>query len=93
MVSFRSTSHAVPRSTSPGRTVATLLCCWAVPGLLAACATSPTGRNQLMLDMCNPEVVAYLYEQLKDVFTRGEVSYVKWDMNRNLSDIWSNYML
>lgn len=50
------------------------------------------GRNQLVLDMANPEVVDYLFEQLCDVFSKAEVSYVKWDHNRNFSDIYSSYL-
>jgi len=50
------------------------------------------GRNQLMLDLSNPDVVDYLYETLSNVFTEAKVSYVKWDMNRNISDIYSSYL-
>lgn len=47
------------------------------------------GRHQLLLDMSNPQVVEYLYQQLKSVFKRANVDYVKWDHNRNFSDIYS----
>ena len=47
------------------------------------------GRNQLVLDLSKGEVVDHLFKTLKDVFTRGDVDYVKWDMNRNLSDLYS----
>ena len=50
------------------------------------------GRNQLMLDMSNPKVIDYLYKQLSDVFKRGKVKYVKWDMNRSVTDICSSYL-
>ncbi|WP_422447191.1 MULTISPECIES: alpha-galactosidase [unclassified Endozoicomonas] len=50
------------------------------------------GRRQLLLDMSNPEVIDYLYQQLADVFRRAEVSYVKWDHNRNFSDVYSNHL-
>lgn len=47
------------------------------------------GRNQLILDLANPAVTDYLFDTLKDIFTRAKVSYVKWDMNRNFSDHYS----
>jgi len=47
------------------------------------------GRNQLLLDMANPAVVEHLFTQLSGVFSRAKVDYVKWDHNRNLSDIFS----
>jgi len=50
------------------------------------------GRYQLVLDMTNPDVVEYLFNALKKVFTDGSVKYVKWDMNRNFSDVYSNHL-
>lgn len=50
------------------------------------------GRNQLVLDLSNDEVINYLYDILSDVFTRSQVSYVKWDMNRNLSDLYTDVL-
>ncbi|MDC7239376.1 MAG: alpha-galactosidase [Spirochaetales bacterium] len=50
------------------------------------------GRNQYLLDLTNPEVVEYLTETLSGVFTSAEISYVKWDMNRNFSDCFSSFL-
>jgi alpha-galactosidase len=50
------------------------------------------GRFQLLLDMGNPEVQNYLFTILSGVFTRAQVSYVKWDHNRNFSDVFSSYL-
>ncbi len=47
------------------------------------------GRHQRVLDFANPEVVSYMTEQMKEVFRSGRISYVKWDMNRILSDVFS----
>lgn len=47
------------------------------------------GRNQMVIDLTNPEVVDYLYESLKKVFECG-IDYVKWDMNRLFSDVYSS---
>lgn len=48
------------------------------------------GRNQFVLDLANPEVVDFLFETFSDVFRRAELQYVKWDNNRNMSDMFSN---
>jgi alpha-galactosidase len=50
------------------------------------------GRNQGILDYANPEVVDYIYNQLERVFSSCNLKYVKWDMNRNFSDTYSNYL-
>jgi len=47
------------------------------------------GRNQLILDLSKDEVVDYLIETMTDLFTRANIDYVKWDMNRNMSDLYS----
>ncbi len=47
------------------------------------------GRNQMVLDLTNKEVQDYIIESMSDVFKRGKVSYVKWDMNRHMSDMYS----
>jgi alpha-galactosidase len=48
------------------------------------------GRNQFILDLTKEEVREYLYTALSQVFTLGKVDYIKWDMNRTFSDIYSN---
>lgn len=50
------------------------------------------GRHQLLLDLANPAVVDYLYTTLATLFEEGQLDYVKWDMNRNFSDCWSNHL-
>lgn len=49
-------------------------------------------RNQYVLDMTNPEVVAYLVEQLDGLLTENHIEYIKWDMNRYLAETgnWKN---
>ena len=51
------------------------------------------GRNQLVLDFANPEVVDHIYEQIAAVLRQGDINYVKWDMNRSLCDIYSDSMV
>ncbi len=50
------------------------------------------GRNQRILDLCNPEVVDYMIETMSKVFATPGLSYIKWDMNRNFSDYYSKYL-
>ncbi len=47
------------------------------------------GRQQLVLDLGRPEVVDHLERVLTDVLASGPVSYVKWDMNRWMTEPWS----
>jgi alpha-galactosidase len=48
------------------------------------------GRNQLLLDLTNQEVRTYLKNVLSDLFGSANIKYVKWDMNRNFSDVYSH---
>lgn len=47
------------------------------------------GRNQLVLDITRKEVRDAVYEQIRAVLHSANIEYVKWDMNRNLSDLGS----
>ena len=47
------------------------------------------GRNQMVLDLANVEVQDYIIKAMSDVFSSADISYVKWDMNRNFTDIFS----
>ena len=49
-------------------------------------------RNQLVLDMANPEVVEYLKQILDKCFDGIEIDYFKWDMNRNITHAISPYL-
>lgn len=46
-------------------------------------------RDQLVLDLSRPEVADYIYESISRVLHAANIEYVKWDMNRALSDIGS----
>ena len=50
------------------------------------------GRNQRILDLCNPAVVDHLIDRMTDLISSAEISYVKWDMNRIFSDVYSRYL-
>lgn len=46
------------------------------------------GRNQLVLDLTNPDVQQYLIDTITDVIKLGNIEYIKWDMNRQFSDVF-----
>ena len=50
------------------------------------------GRHQRILDLCNPEAVDHMISAMSRVFSSGRISYVKWDMNRIFSDVYSPYL-
>ncbi|MCX7949969.1 MAG: alpha-galactosidase [Treponemataceae bacterium] len=52
----------------------------------APCSRRTLGRNQLVLDMGRPEVVDYLYEVLSQLLRCAPISYIKWDMNRHITE-------
>ncbi|RWZ59025.1 alpha-galactosidase [Halobacillus fulvus] len=47
------------------------------------------GRNQLVLDFSNPEVVDYLFERMSSIIEETKLDYIKWDMNRNITEPFS----
>ena len=46
-------------------------------------------RNQLVLDMSRKEVRDFIHDEMAAVLSSADFSYVKWDMNRHLTDVWS----
>ncbi|MCR4788538.1 MAG: alpha-galactosidase [Lachnospiraceae bacterium] len=48
-----------------------------------------TGRNQMILDLGQDVVRDFLIDSMSEVFSSGDIAYVKWDMNRNFSDYFS----
>ena len=47
------------------------------------------GRHQLVLDFTRPEVVDAVYDMLFKVLDGTHVRYIKWDMNRTLTEVYS----
>ncbi len=43
-------------------------------------------RHQLVLDLSRPEVVDYLEVAIADILSSASIRYVKWDMNRNITE-------
>ena len=50
------------------------------------------GRNQFVLDLSRSDVKKYLIETINSLLESANISYVKWDMNRNLSDLYSGVL-
>ena len=47
-------------------------------------------RNQLQLDFSKREVVDYIHDVLCDILKHNDISYVKWDKNRDFSEYYSD---
>lgn len=47
------------------------------------------GRCQLVLDLGRECVRDYLYQVICDILDTGDISYVKWDMNRSICDVYN----
>ncbi|WP_026511346.1 alpha-galactosidase [Butyrivibrio sp. LC3010] len=47
-------------------------------------------RNQYVLDLTRPEVRDYAYNCVASILKSANIEYVKWDMNRQLTDICSS---
>lgn len=56
----------------------------AVPG-----RTATLSRNQYVLDLSRKEVRDYVYDMISNILHSANIEYVKWDMNRQLSDMGS----
>lgn len=52
-------------------------------------SASPS-RNQHVLDFSRKEVVDYIYTLMSKVLREAKVSYVKWDMNRYITECYSS---
>jgi hypothetical protein len=50
------------------------------------------GRNQRLLDLSRAEVQDYIIGQMSDLFSSANIAYVKWDMNRIVTDYYSKIL-
>ncbi|MBR6302343.1 MAG: alpha-galactosidase, partial [Lachnospiraceae bacterium] len=57
---------------------------FAVPGRVGA-----RSRNQYVLDLTRPEVLEHTWNSIKTVLSSANIEYLKWDMNRQLTDLGS----
>jgi len=51
--------------------------------------TPTQSRAQYVLDLSRPEVVDHVYECVAKILRSADISYVKWDMNRQFTDLGS----
>ena len=49
-------------------------------------------REQYVLDYSRQDVREYVYGMLRDILTSADISYVKWDMNRQLTEVGSRML-
>jgi alpha-galactosidase len=47
------------------------------------------GRKQCVINMALPEVRANLFQQISILLRSANIAYIKWDFNRNLTEIFS----
>ncbi|WP_067839593.1 alpha-galactosidase [Amphibacillus sediminis] len=52
--------------------------------------TPSHGRNQYVLDFSREEVVDYIFKLMDDIISQSSISYIKWDMNRYITEAYSN---
>lgn len=59
---------------------------WAIqlPGRIAT-----QSRAQYVLDLSRQDIIDYVYEAVASILRDADISYVKWDMNRELTDLGS----
>ena len=51
------------------------------------------GRNQLVLDLANPQVQDFIYSLVDDMLTRYPgLAFIKWDCNRSMTNAYSTYL-
>ncbi len=53
---------------------------------------SSLGRNQLTLDLSREDVRNYIKSFISDILSSANIEYIKWDMNRNMSEIGSELL-
>ncbi|RUR38692.1 alpha-galactosidase [Clostridium perfringens] len=58
--------------------------CIHIPG-----RTRSQARRQLILDLSRKEVCDYIIEAISKVLESANIAYVKWDMNRNMTEVGS----
>ena len=51
--------------------------------------TMTQGRNQYILDLSREDVCDYVIDMLSQIFEEANIEYIKWDMNRNMTEVGS----
>lgn len=50
------------------------------------------GRHQHVLDFSCPEVVDHIYGMMAKILSEAKISYIKWDMNRSITECYSRIL-
>ncbi|NII26686.1 alpha-galactosidase [Pseudoflavitalea sp. X16] len=51
------------------------------------------GRNQLVLDLVNPQVQDFVFAVVDDMMTKNPgIAFIKWDCNRSMTNAYSPYL-
>ena len=51
------------------------------------------GRNQLVLDLCNPKVQDFVFNLVDNLLTKNpNLAFIKWDCNRSMTNQYSTYL-
>lgn len=50
------------------------------------------GRNQFILDFTRSEVVDYVFKLMDKILGESKISYIKWDMNRFMTEVYSDQL-
>jgi alpha-galactosidase len=51
------------------------------------------GRNQLVLDLVNPQVQEFVFKVVDDMMTKDPgIAFIKWDCNRSMTNAYSPYL-
>jgi alpha-galactosidase len=56
---------------------------WLIHFPMRACTEA---RNQLILNFARPDVQNYIIDQIGRLLAEHNISFIKWDMNRNVSE-------
>lgn len=51
---------------------------------------SSHGRNQFILDFSKDEVVEHIFKLMDEIIANADISYIKWDMNRYMTETYSS---
>ena len=51
-----------------------------------------TSRSQYVLDFSREEVRENIYQQLTAILDHTDIDYIKWDMNRNMTEVYSTQL-
>ncbi len=52
--------------------------------------TPSLARHQLLLDLSNKDVQDYIITNISNILNDANIEYIKWDMNRHMSDLPNN---